>query len=246
LNQSARLNTDTPEFRNWFGESKVVDESGKPMVVYHGTGSTDISEFKVSKGGTYGGGIYLTPDVRGANDYAIYRGAPSSTVYPVYASIKNPASGSEAAQVASWMGEENARDELIKRGYDGVVDMRSGEVVAFYPEQIKSVNNRGTFDPNDANILNQSAGPRMMAVHNLSADNLIFADKLGGLAVPSVGVVTEQAGSVEGFGEITLLGTQSLVDPAKERVFSSDAYTARFPKPEWPKAKDQGCAEVSR
>jgi hypothetical protein len=158
LNQSARLNTDTPEFRKWFGDSKVVDAQGAPLVVYHGTGATDISEFKVSTSGTYGGGIYLTPEIRGANDYAIYRGAPSSTVYPVYAAIKNPASGSEAAQVASWKGEENAREELIKRGYDGVVDMRSGEIVAFYPEQIKSaIGNRGTFDPNDPNILNQQA-----------------------------------------------------------------------------------------
>ena len=145
--------TDSAAFRKWFGDSKVVDANGDPLVVYHGTGATDISEFKVSTSGTYGGGIYLTPEIRGANDYAIYRGAPSSTVYPVYAAIKNPASGSEAAQVASWKGEENAREELIKRGYDGVVDMRSGEIVAFYPEQIKSaIGNNGDFDPNNQDI----------------------------------------------------------------------------------------------
>lgn len=145
--------TDTTAFRKWFGDSKVVDANGDPLVVYHGTGATDISEFKVSTSGTYGGGIYLTPEIRGANDYAIYRGAPSSTVYPVYAAIKNPASGSEAAQVASWKGEENAREELIKRGYDGVVDMRSGEIVAFYPEQIKSaIGNNGEFDPSNPDI----------------------------------------------------------------------------------------------
>ena len=28
---------DTPEFKAWFGDSKVVDEQGKPLVVYHGT-----------------------------------------------------------------------------------------------------------------------------------------------------------------------------------------------------------------
>ena len=145
--------TDSAAFRKWFGDSKVVDANGDPLVVYHGTGATDISEFKVSTSGTYGGGIYLTPEIRGANDYAIYRGAPSSTVYPVYAAIKNPASGSEAAQVASWKGEENAREELIKRGYDGVVDMRSGEIVAFYPEQIKSaIGNNGDFDQSNPDI----------------------------------------------------------------------------------------------
>ena len=145
--------TDTAAFRRWFGDSKVVDADGKPLRVYHGTGATDIGAFNVSDRGSYGGGIYLTPEIRGANDYAIYRGAPSSTVYPVYAAIKNPASGSEAAQVASWKGEENAREELIRRGYDGVVDMRSGEIVAFYPSQVKSaIGNNGNFDASNPDI----------------------------------------------------------------------------------------------
>lgn len=29
--------TKTPEFKKWFGKSKVVDEKGNPLVVYHGT-----------------------------------------------------------------------------------------------------------------------------------------------------------------------------------------------------------------
>ena len=29
--------TDTPAFKAWFGDSKVVDAEGKPLVVYHGT-----------------------------------------------------------------------------------------------------------------------------------------------------------------------------------------------------------------
>jgi ADP-ribosyltransferase-like protein len=29
--------TETPAFKKWFGESKVVDDEGKPLVVYHGT-----------------------------------------------------------------------------------------------------------------------------------------------------------------------------------------------------------------
>lgn len=132
--------------------SKVVDADGKPLVVYHGT-DANITEFKVSERGTYGGGIYLTPDTKGASDYAIYRGGKSPTVYPVYVSIKNPATGAEAARVASWKGEENARAELIARGYDGVIDMRSGEIVAFRSEQIKSATgNNGQFDPANPDI----------------------------------------------------------------------------------------------
>lgn len=29
--------TETPEFKRWFGNSKVVDENGKPKVMYHGS-----------------------------------------------------------------------------------------------------------------------------------------------------------------------------------------------------------------
>ena len=33
--------TETPAFKNWFAGSKVVDEAGKPLVVYHGSRSHD-------------------------------------------------------------------------------------------------------------------------------------------------------------------------------------------------------------
>lgn len=35
-------NTETQAFKNWFGKSKVVDEQGKPLVVYHGTPNAGI------------------------------------------------------------------------------------------------------------------------------------------------------------------------------------------------------------
>ena len=39
--------TGTPAFKKWFGNSAVVDKSGEPLVVYHGTPYTDeaIGEF---------------------------------------------------------------------------------------------------------------------------------------------------------------------------------------------------------
>ncbi len=42
-------NIDTPEFRKWFGDSKVVDESGKPLVVYHGAENGDYTAFDPGK-----------------------------------------------------------------------------------------------------------------------------------------------------------------------------------------------------
>jgi hypothetical protein len=74
----------------------------------------------------------------------------------------------------------------------------------------------------------------LSAVHNLTAENLAFADRMGGLAVPSIAVLP--AGNViEGFGEITLIGGRRLADPRENPVFDADAYTARFPSPEWKK-----------
>jgi hypothetical protein len=81
--------------------------------------------------------------------------------------------------------------------------------------------------------------PKLSAIHNLSEDNLIYADKLGGLSVPSIGIVTDSAGGIDGFGGITLIGGKSIADPAKNPVFSSDAYTSRFPRPEYGKVKSK-------
>lgn len=51
--------TSTPEFRRWFGESEVVDESGAPLLVHHGT----HAEFDAFQPGSdlYGGAIFFTP-----------------------------------------------------------------------------------------------------------------------------------------------------------------------------------------
>ena len=56
--------------------SKVVDENGKPMVVYHGT-SNDFYTFDINKLGSatgnkgwYGAGFYFTPDEKSARGYA--------------------------------------------------------------------------------------------------------------------------------------------------------------------------------
>jgi len=37
--------TDTPAFKAWFGDSKVVDKDGKPLVVYHGTARGGFAAF---------------------------------------------------------------------------------------------------------------------------------------------------------------------------------------------------------
>ena len=83
----------TPEFKSWFGDfekdpensSKVVDENGEPLVVYHGTNYL-FNKFK-DESSAY----YFAVDEKYAN-YVIdtYKGRrPYSRVIPVFINIKN-------------------------------------------------------------------------------------------------------------------------------------------------------------
>ncbi len=61
-------------FWRWFGDSQVVDGEGRPLVVYHGSASPDISAFDVSRAGTeqrsdWGPGVYFTPSRSTAQYY---------------------------------------------------------------------------------------------------------------------------------------------------------------------------------
>ena len=84
--------TKTPEFKKWFGDSKVVDENGDPIVVHHGgLGSQSITEFSKDFGGqTTGnnehGAFHFTDNKEVADDYGRqsfirrYQDSPESLV----------------------------------------------------------------------------------------------------------------------------------------------------------------------
>lgn len=69
---------DTPEFKKWFGDSKVVDKQGKPLVVYHG-GENLINNFK-EKPSSRGflGAAYFTLKKNTAEKYAYLGGIDDS------------------------------------------------------------------------------------------------------------------------------------------------------------------------
>ena len=188
--------TDSPEFKAWFGDSKVVDKDGKPLVVYHGSNIT-FSTFDDERIGSstdrgkLGKGFYFSEDAAIASAYAnlarAKRGMSGPQVYPVALSLKNPlVIGTERGDLWTKLralsrefdiaddpvvdAESNSPNPewsaafsaaLRKNGNDGVIlDFGAGrrEYMVLEPTQIKSVNNRGTFDPNDPNILRQEGG----------------------------------------------------------------------------------------
>lgn len=198
LNQVA---IDTPEFANWFGDSKVVTPEGKPLVVYHGGGP----EFdQIRKTGRFGEAIFVTDDKPSGYGKATYplflrgevlendmildlletkkgRKALSDAVGKRVSGEKRSSlidaltDGSEyPSDEGVWetigaIDEADAQVEMQKirislaksMGYSAVrmPDEFGGSALAVVdPTSIKSATgNRGTFDPNDPNILHQGA-----------------------------------------------------------------------------------------
>src|SRR5262249_44158526 len=146
--------TASPEFKKWFGDSKVVDAEGKPLVMYHGQPRPEgkgIEKFEPSKED----GIYFSSDREYAEGYAVeFRAEKQSdefdhfaltgTVYPAFVSIKKPfeIKGIEQPELLQkYQGRGFNREKLIKEGYDGIIvrysDNGEVEAQAFHPEQVK-------------------------------------------------------------------------------------------------------------
>ncbi len=124
--------TETKQFKKWFGNSKAVNEDGTPKVYYHGS-NANFTVFKESKDGALGKGIYFS----GSKEYA--QGvAPNGTVYECYLSVQNP-------YIAKYPGGID-QAKLIAQGYDGVYNPSNDFMVVFDSSQAKSAtDNIGTF-----------------------------------------------------------------------------------------------------
>lgn len=233
--------TSSPEFKAWFGDSKVVDEAGSPIVVYHGTNQSfeSFSRKRIGKNTSAASSteFFFTEDPREASEYAslaartqvqdavsvekrsadlqkkIARAERAGNwdlaeklqieledvefgsinaedaghqIYPVYLSIKNPrvvnmGGRFDAHALAKEIkaAKKGGNDGLQVVGvYDPVSDrpeaFTTTQWVVFGPEQIKSVNNRGTFSPNDPRIMYQDGtAPRGMMQRGANGEMLV-------------------------------------------------------------------------
>lgn len=181
FDQAGQRKTDTPAFRAWFQESKVASASGNPIVVYHGTNASDFEAFDPARAGTNVGrnisGFYFADEEQNARGYG-------SRVIPVYLSIQRPLvvdynglnwdgidiDEETGQEVQAFPPIDQIVEEAKRDGYDGVIAMNVSDVgadgderivgttfVAFQPEQIKAVDNRGTWSPTTANMFEQAA-----------------------------------------------------------------------------------------
>lgn len=158
---------DTPEFKNWFGKSKVVDEAGQPLTVYHGT-NKDFNTFdkkyfnlNEARGDYVGEGFFFADNADKAKRYASNVGG--NKIMPVHLSIQNPFVPPEGFydnmtidELADFFDKKPSkiREKLMKQGYDGLIDKKYGQYAVFDPTQIKSIHNSGKYNPKDPNIFN--------------------------------------------------------------------------------------------
>ena len=146
---------DTPAFKKWFGDSKVVDANGEPLVMYHGT-TRKFSSFRVP--------AYFASSRRDAEDFSGSTRTP--TIVDAYLSIKNPVVIDDFYEFMNWNAGDVKKWEAL--GYDGAVlkKARPSEPVmyiAFRPEQIKSATgNSGEFNPASPNILKSNRRQKLI------------------------------------------------------------------------------------
>jgi hypothetical protein len=156
LNAVQYAQVQAKEFKDWFGDwekgegSKVLDENGEPLVVYHGT-RADFSTFKNSDGFR---GFYFTRDPAYAE---MKTSLANGRIMPVYLSIKNPlildGPRSDPGTKSSLALRDNDIERLKRDGYDGIINTTYNEIVAFEPTQIKSATgNSGQFSKDNDDI----------------------------------------------------------------------------------------------
>ena len=166
LNEQQWVDVRTKRFKDWFGDwegspenaSKVVDENGEPLVVYH-TSDVEFYKFdenKIGKNYTlrHGNGFYFSSGILGHRQWG-------SINKMLFLNIRNIRKSSLSfREEAKENGFLNTYDNSVdiasyakKVGVDGLFagDSFNKEFIVFFPNQIKSASsNVGTFS-NESN-----------------------------------------------------------------------------------------------
>lgn len=235
--------------------SKVVDENGEPRVVYHGTYG-DFTVFdkamigSATDYGLWGRGFYFTNMENtpyGNKKLALFLNFRNPFIFNDYKSAEEIGD-----YLNIWDGNFHEDDRFgifrpyargaaqiagsaQERGHDGLIAVlgKWTEYIAFEPNQIKSAtDNRGTYDPKNPDItFSVRAIQNLGAVHSISPEKLMEAEKLGGMPVPSVAVTRlDQPYSWGGDNSIYLIGRPGMIDPkGGADVYSRDAWTGKMP-----------------
>ena len=159
--------------------------------------------------------------------------------------------------------------DMKSRGFDGFIirntiydSARNGgelttQIGVFDNTNIKSIDNRGSFDSSNPDIYYQTADGEtalnkdLFVTHTLSENNLKGAVAIGGLVMPSLGITRTDPELVEalaGYGSITLIGSNRLGNQLVREgaVYNRDMWSPIFPRPEYTPNKRKLDAFINR
>lgn len=151
---------DTPAFKAWFRNSQVIDNSGRPLRVYHGTPNAGFDAFSHETRGIRTNhkpedvGFHFSDDPEIASTYSgahnikahdifhdMFGYSPAAVdvpnaaaTYPVFLSIQKP------LYIANAIINSKLISKAKQLGHDGIIGRvgNSKEFVVFEPNQIKS------------------------------------------------------------------------------------------------------------
>ena len=143
-------------------------------------------------------------------------------------------SGSYESRMIRTMGGMKAIDEMARiwlGAYDEVIHgvVTQAEVTAMSREEAKTALNEALGKPEKSFSFTETVEARtdgLVAMHNLSAENLEKQLGMGGMAGPSIAMIAEDA-QWDLFGDVSLFLSRDVAERAigKGRAYSGDAFT---------------------
>jgi len=124
-----------PEFKTDVADNALA---GK-VTAYHGTRAEPFDKFETQGNANQRvQGAYFTKTEKSAEKWAGLTSptAKQGRVIQSEIDLKNPAGREVLDEIGYGLRGDEMREELIRRGYDGVIDDSMDEIIAFYPEQI--------------------------------------------------------------------------------------------------------------
>lgn len=168
----AKAKVFTDEFKNWFGDwinnvadsSKIVDENREPLIVYHHSNNSQLNEFSIEfdnyfstiKGGTKKA-IFFTGNSNPKQGTVLDR----NYKYPVFLNArqtiekvgtKDELRSQQEDFVSTINRAANEADAAVFHGIDDNQELNQDIYVINNPNNVKSVDNQGSFSTQDNNI----------------------------------------------------------------------------------------------
>lgn len=222
----------TKSFKNWFGywendkknASKILDENGEPLICYHGTGKFGFKEFKPNS--SINNLMFFCEERKGAE---IFGRSNGGGVYEVFLNIRKPYSKGRTFKSTD---EIEVKDKAESKGADGfaVADYSSHSGFAeknwaiWNPNQIKSINNKGSFS-NSSNNINESHSDWKSPFYYHGSDHKFdsFDDKK---KVVSNGIwFTDEPNDAEDYGDYVYKVKLDIKNPAFFERYDHDRGT---------------------